>query len=243
MSQETSDLATADAPAPILEAERDNSARPHSPETVYVIRASARTQRKALPVFPNPACRPEGAEAPLVLEFFSSVPEGIDIALGRVPKRDTAAYLREIREAGNRSIRCEIDDAGGDGAAALEIAMALLQHRFRVSAHIVGRCSSSAIFFALAADERSIVPNGTVLIHRAARICARSQYEAMCRLSAAEKNIIDESLSHSDDVTAALLTSRLDISEETARGWMAEGRKWSASEALDHGVVNSIEEV
>lgn len=210
-------------------------------ETIFVIHADPRSAPRALPVFPNPKLRPEGKESPLCLSFRSEVPRGIDVALGRIPKRDTAAYVQAIGKASDRSIRMEIDDCGGDALSALPIAVALLQHPFRVTAHVAGRCSSAAVYIALAADKRTIDHHaGSVLVHRAARICIQSQFDAMRRLPAAEKDAISESLSVTDDMTASLLTSRLGVTEETARAWMLDDRKWSAAEALELGFVDDV---
>ncbi|UFX41717.1 ATP-dependent Clp protease proteolytic subunit [Bradyrhizobium sp. 41S5] len=210
-------------------------------QAVYVVTAGPRKLTKLLPVFPNPSRRPDGAEPALVLDLMSEVPSGVDIALGRAPKRDTGHFLRAIREAGDRNIHCRIDCAGGEGDSALAIAIALLQHPYRVTADITGRCSSGAVLIALAADQRSIVPNGSVLIHKAARVYVGSQFVAMCRLSATDKDAISDSLNDSDDATEALLTSRLGVSREVARGWMSEDRKWSATEALANGFVSVVE--
>jgi hypothetical protein len=82
--------------------------------TVCLITAVPRGQPKPLPIFPNnPAPRSEGSLEPLVLDFFSEIPDGTELALGKVPQRDTAAFLRAIREAGNRTIVCRINCAGG----------------------------------------------------------------------------------------------------------------------------------
>lgn len=96
------------------------------------------------------------------------------------------------------------------------------------------------MLIALAADRRSIVPHGTVLIHRAARIYVREQWDAIQQMPEADKDVINESLLASDDKVAALLTARLGISEEVARSWMREGRKWGADETLSRGFADSI---
>lgn len=210
------------------------------PATVYVMRADPRTEPKPLPEFPNPGCRPAGLLTPMVLRFESDVPKGIDLAQGRHPRRDTAAYLRAIDGAGNRSIHCEISCAGGEGPSALAIADALLRHPYSVTARIVGRCSSAAVLIALAADERTIVSDGSVLIHKAARICTKEQFDALRLLSAMEKDKINTSLCDSDDQTVALLMTRLGVAEEVARGWMGENRKWSAAESLAQGFVSEV---
>ena len=67
---------------------------------IFVLEAGPRMRPKPLPVFPNPPRRPEGDLEPLVLRFFSEVSKGIDIAMGRVPQRNTAAFLNAIRNAG-----------------------------------------------------------------------------------------------------------------------------------------------
>lgn len=240
MIQETSGLATAEAPAPIMEAERsNNSARPHSVETICVVNASPRSEPKALPEFPNPAIRPAGLLPPLVFRFESEVPRGIDLAQGRHPRRDTAGYVRAIDGAGNRSIQIEISCAGGEFESAIAITRALLKHPYSVTAKI-SRCSSAAAFIALAGDNRAIEADGSVLIHRAARICTPAQFEALRLLSADDKAAINEQLNDIDDATTSLLKSRLGVSEETAKAWMREDRKWSAAEALQRGFVEAV---
>src|SRR4051794_3837314 len=75
-------------------------------ETIYAINSDPRSEPKPLPVFPNPSRRPDGTGPALVLDFFSEVPKGVDIALGRAARRDTLAFLRAISEAGDRTIEC-----------------------------------------------------------------------------------------------------------------------------------------
>ncbi len=65
---------------------------------------------------------------------------------------------------------------------ALAIATALLQHQFAVHCRITGRCSSAAAFVALAADRRTIVSGGCVLLHTARRLCTPEQWENVKRL-------------------------------------------------------------
>ncbi|WP_247386949.1 MULTISPECIES: hypothetical protein [unclassified Bradyrhizobium] len=97
------------------------------------------------------------------------------------------------------------------------------------------------MFIALAADVRSIVPSGSVLIHNSARVCTAEQFEAMRLLSAEEKSPINESLNATDDVGVSLLSSRLGITEQLAREWKTEGRVWPAAEALAKGFVHAID--
>lgn len=222
--------------APVNNAE---APAPHSSETIYVVNADPRAEPKPLPVFPNPGCRPAGLLQPLVLRFQSDVPRGIDVAQGRHARRDAAGYLRAIDGAGNRSIKCEISCAGGESESAIAITRALLKHPYSVTAKI-SRCSSAAVFIALAADERVIESNGTVLIHQAARICTHDQWAAIQRLQPREKQAISDALADIDAASEALLTARLGISREVARRWLKEDRKWSAPEALARGFVDVI---
>ncbi|WP_456655681.1 ATP-dependent Clp protease proteolytic subunit [Bradyrhizobium sp. JR3.5] len=209
---------------------------------IYVIHAEPRAEAVALPECPNPPFRPRGSAQPLALKFHSSVPRGIDIAEGRATKRDSSRYLQAIRDASDRSISMLIDCAGGEAGSAAAIALALLQHPWHVTAHIAGRCSSAAIFLALAADFRTIATGGTVLIHRSARICSPSQFEAMRQLSEDAKEAINNSLTATDDFEAVMLASRLGVTEQRARDWMAEGRVWTAAEALERGFAHAIED-
>lgn len=244
MTDAVNEFATAEEAA--RNASKAGGSRPTQPcsaDTIFVINANPRSQPKAPPAFPNPGKRPEGSEPPLVLDFRSPVLTEADIASGKMPRRETETYLRSIRDARDRSIIVKIDDAGGRAVDVLPIALALLQHPLRVEAKIIGRCSSSAVYLALAADVRSVVPIGTVMVHRAARICTSAQFEAMRLLSADAKAAISESLNGCDDVTEAFLTSRLGVSGKVARDWMRENRAWSAREALERGFVDMINEV
>jgi ATP-dependent protease ClpP protease subunit len=208
---------------------------------IYMVEARPRSRPKPSPVSPNPAPRPhEGTLPPLVLNFFSDVPDGTELALGKVPQRDTAAYVRAIHSAGNRSIICNVNCAGGDAEGSLAIATALLQHERRVTCRITGRCSSAAVFIALAADTRTIVPTGSVLLHAAFRLCTPAQRDAIWALPQSAKDAIDDSLNDINDASEALLTARLGVSGEVARRWMKEDRKWSATEALERGFVHAI---
>jgi len=86
-------------------------------DTIYMMTALPRKTPKLL-ALPQPMeCRPEGTRPPLVLNLVSDgVPRGVDIAMGRVPRRNAAAVVTAIRSAaGNRSIHLNIDDAGGNG--------------------------------------------------------------------------------------------------------------------------------
>ncbi|MGX1323734.1 ATP-dependent protease ClpP protease subunit [Bradyrhizobium sp. USDA 377] len=168
------------------------------------------------------------------------MPSGVDIALGRASKRDTGHFLRQINGAGNRNIECRIDCAGGDADSALAIATALLRHPFRVTARIAGRCSSAAVYIALGADKRTIVPDGSVLIHKACRVATLAQWKNVRQLPPSERRKINESLNDTDDATVSLLTTRLGVSEDVARQWLAEDKKWTAEEALAKGFVHSI---
>lgn len=208
---------------------------------IHLIQADEARQPKTLPVFPNPTGgRPDGDEPPLVLEFHSPVLPAADIAAGKMPRLDIAAYLKAILSAHGRSIYLNIDYAGGRALDVIPIATALVQHSWHVTARIV-RASSSGAFLALSADWRTIVPNGTVLVHRAARFATQPEFEALMALPADEKTAINSSLQATDDVTASLLVSRLGVSELVARRWMTEARSWCAAEAIERGFVHSIE--
>ncbi len=212
---------------------------PPQGDVIYLMTASPRKTPK-FPEFPNPARRPEGSLPPLVINIVSEVSNGTDLALGRIPQRNSANFVNAIRAAGDRSIQVKIDCAGGDGDGALQIATALLQHEFAVHCRIVGRCSSGATFIALAADTRSIIDSGSVLVHAACRLCTPTQYEAVRRLAAKDKQEIYDSLNDLDDAQVSLLETRLGVSEATARKWLNEDRKWTAAEALERGFVDSI---
>lgn len=210
---------------------------------IYMIVAAPRKTAK-LHEFPNPGCRPEGLSPPFVINIVSELSNATDLALGKIPQRNAGAFVRAIQAAGKRSIQVNIDCAGGDGLDALAIASALLQHEFAVSCRIVGRCSSSAVFIALAADKdrRTIVADGYILVHASRRLCTQEQWEAVQRLAPHSRQAIDDSLNDIDDAASALLQARLGVSDARAREWLQEDRKWNAAEAIECGFVSAIAE-
>ncbi|MBR1151925.1 ATP-dependent Clp protease proteolytic subunit [Bradyrhizobium sp. JYMT SZCCT0428] len=136
---------------------------------------------------------------------------------------------------------CNVNCAGGDPDGALAIATALLQHRFAVHCRIVGRCSSSAALVAMAADRRSIAASGSVLLHRAMRLCTSEQWTNLKALPQLAHEEMNDRLNDIDDAQVALLVLRLGISEDAARSWLLEDRKLTPQEALERGFVHEID--
>jgi ATP-dependent protease ClpP protease subunit len=208
-----------------------------------MISAVPSSQPKPIPVFPNPGRRPEGSGVPIGLNFYSCLRHGTDIALGKVPEINAALFLRAIEAARTlgRSVQCKIHSVGGNTRGHLAVATALLQHPYSVHARVVGRCASAATFVALAADTRTIVSDGYVLLHRSRRICTPEQWDLIRRSPSHERQAINDSLNDDDDAQVALLTQRLGVSEGTARQWMAADERWTATEALDRGFVHEVD--
>jgi len=208
---------------------------------IYMMVAAPRRTPKPLPIWPNPAPRPEGSLEPLILNFVSPVLRVADAAQGRMPKRDTAAVVQAVLSAGNRSIHVNIDDAGGDAEGGLHITAALLRHGFSVRCRITGNCSSMAAAIALSADARSIIESGRVLLHRVRYFFTPTQYDEARRLPAKEKREIEGDLNDFDDAQVALLMLRLGVSEAVARLWLREEKSWTAVEALSNNFVHTID--
>lgn len=212
--------------------------------TVCMICAVPRSQPKPLPVFlASPAPRPEGDMPALALRFVSAPLTEADFARGEAEFINAAQYVRCIKIAGDqrRSIRCYLDCAGGNAKSFMAVAVAVLEHPFAVHCRIIGRCSSSAALIALAADKRTITDTGYVLLHAARRFCTPAQWDAMRTLPQSSKDEINGSLNDIDDAQVALLMQRLGVSEDAARRWLAEDRKWTPEEALARGFVREIE--
>src|SRR5204863_6088420 len=82
---------------------------------------------------------------------------------------------------------------------------------------------------------RSIVADGSVLIHSARRIFTPEQWANFRRLPPETKQAINDSLNDIDDAFSALLRARLGVSDEVARRWLNEDKKWTAAAAIEHG--------
>jgi hypothetical protein len=79
--------------------------------------------------------------------------------------------------------------------------------------------------------------DGYIMLHTARRLCTPEQWETIQRLP----QTINDSLNDIDDASAALLMKRLGVSEEVARRWSGEDRKWTATEALECSFVNAVD--
>jgi hypothetical protein len=73
---------------------KENGQAPVARDVIYMIVAAPRKTPRP-PDLPRPMeCRPEGSRPQLVINLISDVPRGVDVALGRVPQRNAADFVR-----------------------------------------------------------------------------------------------------------------------------------------------------
>lgn len=188
--------------------------------------------------------RPEGSLAALTVSIVSKQANDEDIARdlaggSRVGHR-AEDWIPAVLAAEFRTIDLQIDCSGGDADGANVLIRALLDHPWRVRAHIVGRCHSTAPLIALAADTVTIEAGATVMFHRPYILLTQEHHSAVLDAPVATRQKIIDDLNELEDFDVCLIAARMAISQDAARAILAEGREWPACQAIDNGFANRI---
>lgn len=153
------------------------------------------------------------------------------LLVGNIGRHITAAGVAEALEPAG-PVRLVLHSSGGDHAHGAAL-YHLVRARPETSVHVV-RAASAAVLVAVAADWRTIAPDGRMLVHRCAAVAAGTaadlhrQAEALAELDAAMLEILAERTG----MPGAELEARLDA---------AGGELWlNAEQALEFGLVHAI---
>jgi len=148
--------------------------------------------------------------------------------LGMTAKR----FREEVEALGDvRIINVRINSGGGDVFDAFAIYNALVNHPARIEVDIEGLAASSASFIAQAGDERRAGEATSVMIHNAAAFVFATGDELI---------EIGGVLKKHDDQIAGIYARRSDRDKRRFRDLMDATTWFTASEARDAGLIDSI---
>jgi len=149
---------------------------------------------------------------------------------------DSSTFAQFLSQNNDRDIHLRVNSPGGSVFDGIAIHSALDSHSGRVTATIEGTAASAASFVVLPADEITIVPAATMMLHRA-HAFAIGNVAVMLEMA--------EVLEKIDGQIAGLYAEATGKSRATAMDWMTgpadrDGTWFTAEEALTAGLVDSI---
>lgn len=147
-----------------------------------------------------------------------------------ISAKEFAAAIDEIPSK-VEEIRLHINSPGGDVFDGIAIVNLLRTHDARIVAIVDGIAASAASFIACSADETIMAPNSELMIHDAWGYCAGN---------AADMLAMAEMLAHVSDNIASLYAAKAGGTVEDWRAAMQTESWYSAQEAVDAGLADSI---
>lgn len=143
------------------------------------------------------------------------------------------SFVRALNAISAPVINLRINSPGGSVFAARAMEQALREHPSKVVAHIDGLAASAASFLMMAADEIVMAPGALVMIHKGWTLSMGNADDM--RSSADLLDKIDGTL-------VATYAARSKQTPETILQWMADETWFTAQEAIDNGLADSIAE-
>jgi ATP-dependent protease ClpP protease subunit len=176
----------------------------------------------------NPPIRP----TPPLLRIFGPIGNRDELGRG-VFADDIEATLG--RSPAALEVTLLIDSGGGLVAEARKIYAALRSRRARISARVVGECSSAATIILLAADHREAVPGAHFVVHGVASVPATGG-----RMTAERHRSFARSLELTNIDMARFYARRCGRSEAAFRAHLAKEQKLSAAKACELGLIHAV---
>ncbi len=183
--------------------------------------------RDSLPV-PGPA-RPDGEGGVTEISIRGDIGTG----------RNTAERILGLIGNGERlncSVVVNIDSHGGMIADGMEIYRKLAEWPYAVYANIGRQASSMAAIIALAADVRTITPEGTMFLHNPGLTPTTGSF-----LNADQLREEAAGLDREAGRLAGVVAVATGRSLAVARGWMDADTTFTAGEALQAGLVHAVQ--
>lgn len=164
-------------------------------------------------------------------------PHGSDVCslqlIGEIGKDiDGFSLSRAIRGAGDSTILLNIDSNGGRIDHGGAIYGALAAHPKRVETHVIGKCHSMAAQILMAGDYRTVVSDGTIMVHEATWDRSVHGVDAARKLAAdAERSLNEE---------ASIIARQAGTTITKALGWIKAGTQFTAAQSLTNGLVHQV---
>ncbi len=148
-----------------------------------------------------------------------------------VSAKEFAAALDAL-PADTREIRLHLNSPGGEVFEGIAIMNMLRQHRARVVAIVDGLAASAASFLACSANELVMSRNSELMIHDAWGLCVGN---------AGDMRDLAERLDHVSDNIASVYAAKSGGSVEVWRQAMLAETWYSAEEAVEVGLADSVD--
>lgn len=141
------------------------------------------------------------------------------------------AFIAQLQAIDAPVINLRINSPGGSVFAARAMEQAMREHPAKIVAHIDGYAASAASFMMLAADEVVAAPGSMVMIHKAWTMTAGNSDDLIQTADLLDK--IDSTLVQS-------YAAKTGADPQQINDWMAAETWFTAQEAMDAGLVDSI---
>lgn len=143
------------------------------------------------------------------------------------------SFIQALKDIDADTIHIRVNSPGGSVFAARAMEQALREHKARIVAHVDGVAASAASFLVMAADEIVMAPGAMMMIHKAWTVAMGNADDLVNTADLLDK--IDGTL-------AATYAARSGESVEKITEMMAAESWFTAQEAVDFGLADSVAE-
>jgi len=144
---------------------------------------------------------------------------------------DPESFVNQLNDIDSPEIVLHINSPGGDVFDARAIATAIKQHKSKVTAQIDGLCASAATYISAACESVSMAAGGFYMIHEGWTLAMGNKKDLGKTIQLLEK--VDDSILND-------YQKKTGLDRDQLAAWMAEETWFSASEAKDHGFIDSL---
>ncbi len=144
---------------------------------------------------------------------------------------EAESFITRLNDIDAKEIVLHINSPGGDVFDARAIAVAIKQHKSKVSAQIDGLCASAATYISAACESVSMADGGFYMIHEGWTLAMGNKQDLTKTVALLEK--VDDSILNDYQKKTGLDRDQL--------ATLMAGETWfSATEGKEHGFIDSI---
>lgn len=144
---------------------------------------------------------------------------------------EAESFVTRLNDIDTAEIVLHINSPGGDVFDARAIAVAIKQHKSKVSAQIDGLCASAATYISAACDSVTMADGGFYMIHEGWTLAMGNKKDLTKTVALLEK--VDDSIIND-------YQRKTGLEREKLASWMEDETWFSASEAKEHGFIDSV---
>ncbi|MEY8205407.1 MAG: Clp protease ClpP [Bermanella sp.] len=144
---------------------------------------------------------------------------------------EAESFVTRLNDIDSPNIVLHINSPGGDVFDGRAIAVAIKQHKSKITGQIDGLCASAATYVSAACDSVTMADGGFYMIHEGWTLAMGNKQDFAKTVSLLEK--IDDSILND-------YQRKTGLDRDQLANWMASETWFSATEAKDHGFINAI---